>query len=131
MTETRGHKVGKIEVICYEISFSHNEKRQKNSSKVDFSQANKMDVYDITKKKYTMATTRVGRLLRDGKPYDKPAPMKKEIKELEDRSIWNVGDEVQKIHIEYHMTQTLLDWGIEPVRPMWPEKDKGTVDLET
>lgn len=72
VTETRGHKVGKIEVICYETSFSHIEKRPKSCSKVDFNQANKMDVYDITKKKYTLATTRVGRLLRDGKPYDKP-----------------------------------------------------------
>lgn len=72
-----------------------------------------------------MATTRVGRLLRDGKPYDKPSESKPE-----DRSMWTVGDEVQKIHVEYHMTLTLLDWGIEPVRPMWPQQDKGKVDLE-
>lgn len=122
--------MGKIEVICYEISFSHVEKRRKSSSKVDFSQANKDDVSDITKMKYAMATTRVGRLLRGGKPYDKPALVKEE-NELQDRSIWNIGDEVKKIHMEYHMTQTLLDWGIEPVRLMWPEKDMGTVDLES
>ena len=127
MAETRGHKVGKIEVVCFETSFSHVQKLPKKSKSIDFSQANKMDVFDITQKKYTMATTRVGRLLRDGKPYDKPV---KTEGGLEDRSIWNIGDEVQKIHVEYHMTQTLMDWGIQPVRPMWPEQDKGEVDLE-
>lgn len=129
-----------------------------------------MDVGDITKMKYTMATTRVGRLLKDGKvcdapevkkgnlgdanpvtvkkdnlggarpvtvkkeklrdakPYDRPAVVKKE--EQVERRVWRIGNEVQKICVEYHMTQTLEDWGIEPIRPHWPEQDQGKVRVD-
>lgn len=108
----------------------------KSSAKVDFCQANKMDVCDITKMEYTMATTRVGRLLKDGEPCDVPKVKKEKSKEAKpydrpvEKLVWKIGDEVQKIHVEYHMTQTLIDWGIEPVRPMWPEQDKGKIDVD-
>ncbi len=115
--------MGRIEVVCYETTFSHLEVTDRSSSKFPkFSQANKKDVLDITKKEYTMSTTRAGKLLKDSKPYDRPEDKKSKPKQ---RAMWNIGDEVKKIHVEYHMTQTLYDWGIEPVRPMWPEQDKG------
>lgn len=102
-----------------------------SSKKIDFTSANKKDVLDVTNKKYCMATTRKGRLLREGKPYDHSCKNeKKEDVKPHQRSIWHVGDEVKKIRVEYHMTQTLLDWGIEPVRPIWPEQDKGTIALD-
>lgn len=126
MDKNRSLKVGKIEVVCHETTFSHTEMRCSSSlSKVDFNQANKKDVLDVTRKEYCMATTRMGKLMRDGKPYDRPQ-VKKEAKPRQ-TSIWNIGDEVNKIGMEYHMTQTLIDWGIEPVRPIWPEMDKGSV----
>ena len=124
MSSARGLKIGKIEVICHETSFSHKEIRSRSSKVVNFSSANKKDVLDVTKRKHAMATTRVGKLIRDKKPYDPPSDKPRET------SIWSVGDEVKKIHVEYHMTQTLLDWGIQPVRPMWPEHDKGKVDVD-
>lgn len=132
MGDSRGNKVGKIEVICYETTFSHTEMRYgKSTSKTtDFKQATKEDVCNVTKKKYTMATTRAGRHMREGKPYDlkvkkeKATPLRPH-----EVSMWNIGDEVQKLHVEYHMTHTLYDWGIEPVRPMWPEKDMGAAEV--
>lgn len=83
-----------------------------------------MDVNDITQNKYTMATTRPGKVL------DYRSPVKKEKEKHELRSYWDIGDEVKKMCVEYHMTQTLIDLGIELVRPMWPEQNKGQVNLE-
>ena len=84
-----------------------------------------MDVYDITQKKYTMATTRPGKVL------DYRSTVKKEKDEHKLRSYWDKGDEVKKMCVEYHMTQTLIDIGIELVRPMWPEQNKGRINLDT
>lgn len=116
-------KVGKIEVISYETAFSHTEMHCSAKKKISFEQANKKDVLDVTEKKYCMTTTKVGKLMKRGKPYDRPEDQDTKPHQA---SIWNIGDEVKKIRLEYHMTQTLLDWGIQPVRPMWPEKDRGS-----
>ena len=111
-------KIGKIEVIRYETTYSHQEMRlaSSRSKKVDFTQANKKDVKEVTKNGYCMTTTRQGKLVRKEKPYSRPNPHTKE-----SVHIWNIGDELDKLHIEYHMTQTLLDWGIQPVRPNWSQ----------
>ena len=79
---------------------------------VNFTQANKKDVKDVTKNGYCMTTTRQGKLIREEKPYCRPGSEKMV-------SIWNIGDELDKLRLEYHMTQTLLDWGVQPVRPDW------------
>lgn len=117
MERKRSCKIGKIEVIRYETTFSHREMRPANSSskEIDYIQANKKDVSDVTHNKYCMTTTRQGKLLRQEKPYSRP----KSKNERESVNIWNIGDELDKLHIEYHMTQTLLDWGIHPVQPNW------------
>ena len=117
MERKRSCKIGKIEVIRYETSFSHREMRTANSSsrKVDFTQANKKDVVDVTRNEYCMTTTRQGKLIRKETPYSRP----KSINEKESVNIWNIGDELDKLRVEYHMTQTLLDWGIQPVQPHW------------
>lgn len=119
----RSCKIGKIEVVCCETTFSHKkvETPQKKTREVKFDQANKKDVLDVTKKEYCMATTKVGRLLKNGKPYDRPKDteqpnMPREV------NVWNIGDEVGKVSVEYHMTQTLLDWGIQRIIPDWPQK---------
>jgi hypothetical protein len=144
VAENREHKVGKIEVVFYE-AYSRVEKQPRHNHqalKVDFSQANKRDVSDVTKMKYAMATTRVGRLMKDGKvceepkvktetledkkerakPYDrtvvkKKKPQKEE--ELKERLVWRLGGVVKTMCVEYHMTQTLVDWGITPTRLQW------------
>ena len=112
----RSCKIGKIEVIRYETSFSHREMRTGGSSsrKIDFTQANKKDVTNVTRNEYCMTTTRQGKLIRKEKPYSRP-------NEKESVNIWNIGDELDKLRIEYHMTQTLLDWGIQPVQPKWSQ----------
>ena len=117
MERKRSCKIGKIEVIRYETTFSHCEMRASNSSsrRVDFTQANKKDVSDVTRNEYCMTTTRQGKVIRKEKPYSRP----KSKNEKESVNIWNIGDEIDKLRIEYHMTQTLLDWGIQPVRPNW------------
>lgn len=99
--------IGKIEVIRYETTFSHHEMRAPRE--VDFSQANKKDVKEVTRNEYCMTTTRQGKLIRKEKPYSR----------LRSRRIWNIGDRLDKLRIEYHMTQTLLDWGIQPLQPKW------------
>ena len=120
----RSCKIGKIEVIRYETVFSHKAMRPANScsKRVNFIQANKKDVSDVTSNKYCMTTTRQGKLIRKEKPYSRPKPKN----ELESVSFWNIGDEIDKLRIEYHMTQTLLDWGIQPVRPNWCKPGSAT-----
>lgn len=108
--------IGKIEVVRYETSFSHYFlMRSPTNKSVNFTQANKKDVAAVTRKEYCMATTRRGKLIRQEKPYSRS--------KLSPRSIWTIGDEIDKLHVEYHMTQTLLDWGIKPIRPGWPLKE--------
>ena len=87
------------------------------SKHVDFTQANKKDVKDVTNSQYCMTTTRQGKLLRQEKPYSRPTSKN----EKEMVSMWNIGDELDKLHVEYHMTQTLLDWGVTPIRPDWTQ----------
>lgn len=114
---TRSHRIGKIEVIRYETSFSHKEMRPvgSRSRQVDFTQANKKDVKDVTNNEYCMTTTRQGKLIRKEKPYSRPTAKH----EKESVNIWTIGDELDKLRVEYHMTQTLIDWGIQPVRAGW------------
>lgn len=130
-------KVGKIEVVRYEVTFTHNEMEYQGCSsgkekEFAFLQANKKDVDKVTNQKYTMTTTRKGRLLRDGKPYDPPekkSPKVPSPRRMVSVPVYDIGDKpLGKLHVEYHMTQTLLDWGIQLIRPEWPERDLGTVD---
>ena len=118
MKKERSCKIGKIEVVRYETSFSHREMRTANSSRrVNFTQANKKDVRDVTRNEYCMTTTRQGKLIREEKPYSRPKP----INEKESVNIWNIGDELDKLRIEYHMTETLRAWGIQLVQPKWSQ----------
>ena len=113
----RSCKIGKIEVIRYETTFSHREMRAASSSsrQVNFTQANKKDVKEVTRNGYCMTTTRQGKLIHKEKPYSRPNSKN----EKQSVNIWNIGDELDKLRIEYHMTQTLLDWQIQPIQPQW------------
>ena len=112
----RSLRVGKIEVVCYETSFSHKAMGYPADNEVDFVQANKKDVTNVTKSNYTMTTTRQGKLIRDGKPYDKGTRGNGAARVKCMQSYYTIGDEIGKVRLEYHMTQTLLDWGIKPER---------------
>ena len=46
-------------------------------NEVDFVQANKKDVTNVTKSQYTITTTCQGKLVRDGKSYDKVPVVRK------------------------------------------------------
>ncbi len=100
----RSCKIGKIEVIRYETTFSH--RKNWTARQIDFTQANKKDVKEVTRNQHCMTTTRKGKLIH---PYRRPRAY----------NVWHSGDELDKLRIEYHMTQTLLDWGIQPVQPKW------------
>lgn len=116
----RSLRVGKIEVIRHDVSYSHKAMGYPSDNEVDFVQANKKDVTNVTKSQYTMTTTRQGKLIRDRKPYDKaPGNSKGAARVQRMQTYYNIGDEAGKLHLEYHMTQTLLDWGIKPVRLWW------------
>ena len=137
----RESKVGKIEVVRRTASFSHYEVHPANdeSRECKFKQANKKDVGNVIKNTgstddqevHTMATTRRGRFIRDGKPYDRPEhAKKKKTPRMVKSEMWDVGEEVGRLVVEYHMTNTLWDWNIQPKRPDWPEVDLGTVVID-
>ena len=43
---------------------------------------------------------------------------------------FQVTEELGKLELEYHITNTLWEWKIEPKRPDWPELDLGTVVID-
>ena len=147
MKQERESKIGKIEVVRHTTSFSHCEFRvvSGKSHECKFKQANKKDVNNIIQSNnmqstagedelYTMATTRRGKYIHDGKPYDRPEHVKRkktgESPHMQKRWIWDKGEELGRLVVEYHMTNTLWDWKIEPKRPDWPEVDLGTVVID-
>lgn len=93
MDSTRKSKVGTIEVVRYGATFLGSE--YATPTTVDFDQANKKDAHGITGGKYTMSTTKKGRVLtsRSG--------------EAELRSIWSIGGELGRLSVEYHMGHSL------------------------
>ena len=107
----RSCHVGKVEVVRCDVTFSHEAMGCSPDDSVEFVQANKKDVTDITKTKYTMTTTRQGKVIRSKKPYDKHATKM--------MKYYHIGDDVGTLSLEYHMTHTLIDWKIVPVRPTW------------
>ena len=90
---TRKSKVGTIEVVRYGATFLRSEYTTPRS--VDFDQANKKDAHGITGGRYTMSTTKKGRLLTS----------KSGGAEL--RSIWSIGGELGRLSVEYHMGHSL------------------------
>ena len=93
MDSTRKSKVGTIEVVRYGATFLRSEYTTPTS--VDFDQANKKDAHGITGGRYTMSTTKKGRLLtsRSG--------------DAELRGIWSIGGELGRLSVEYHMGHSL------------------------
>ena len=136
MKKERENKIGKIKVVRRSASFSHYEFHPANDESRDckFKQANKKDVTNITKMDYTMATTKRGRFIRDGKPYDRPEKTKRGEASKEPHMVkrgrWDVGEKLGRLQVEYHMTHTLWEWNVTPRRPDWPTTDMGTIVLD-
>lgn len=128
----RENEIGKIEVVRRSASFSHYEFHPASDESRDckFKQANKKDVCNITKLNYTMATTRRGRYI----PYDRPEKTKRgkgaESPHLVKSGIWDVGEELGRLQVEYHMTHTLQEWNVKLRRPDWGNTDMGTIILD-
>lgn len=95
MDSTRKSKVGTIEVVRHGATFLRSEYTTPTPTSVDFDQANKKDAHGITGGRYTMSTTKKGRLLTS----------KSGGAEL--RSIWSIGGELGRLSVEYHMGHSL------------------------
>ncbi len=106
------NKVGCISVELCEAKYSHSEMRHKRSRSeqaLDYKQATKTDTCEVTKGKYTMATTKPGRCIEDnvfkGKRKHSDVPEKV--------TLWNTGAKLSKLDIKYHMRHTLVGMGID------------------
>ncbi len=111
--------IGKIEVSRHDAVHMDNP-RHAQIFTIDFTQANKKDVNNVTKQEYTMATTRQGKLIRNGKPYDRPSASRgTDSNPYPPLAYIQVYGEVSRLPLEYHMTHTLLDWGINLVQIDW------------
>ena len=65
---------------------------------------------DTTDELYAMATTRRGRFIQDSKPYDHPEhAKKKKTPRMVKSELWDVREEMGRLVVEYHMTNTLWD----------------------
>ena len=87
--------MGTIEVVRYGATFLRSEYTTPTPTSVDFDQANKKDAHSITGGRYTMSTTKKGRLLtsRSG--------------DAKLRSKWSIGGELGRLSVEYHMGHSL------------------------
>lgn len=89
-----------------EAKYSHAEMRNKRSQSeksLDYKQATKKDASEVTKGKYTMATTKPGRCIEDLRSGGKNEKV----------DIWSTGAELSILHVRYHMRHTLVGMGIE------------------
>lgn len=103
ISSKRESHIGTIEVVRYQSSYVKQEYRK--TSDTVFNQATKKDAYKVTAGKYTMSTTRKGKLIHQVKPYD-----------VQLKKLWRIGRECGKLTVQYRMGHTLQGMGIE-LRP--------------
>ena len=77
----------------------------RKTSDTVFNQATKKDALKVTAGKYTMSTTKKGKLIHQIKPYD-----------VQLKKLWRIGRECGKLTVQYRMGHTLKDMGIQ-LRP--------------
>ena len=104
-------------MIRYQASYVKQEYRR--TVDTVFNQATKKDAYKVTAGKYTMSTTKKGKLIHQIKPYD-----------VQLKKLWRIGRECGKLTVQYRMGHTLEDMGIQ-LRPTdWTKivsrKDNGS-----
>ena len=108
--------MGKIEVVQYTATF---EKKMytKHHGGASLNQANKKDAAGITKGVYIMSTSKEGRVVKRYEPYAH-------------RAIWKRGPEVGRQTVEYHMSHTLQDMGIQLKQMDWSLAPALTLKVE-
>ena len=72
---------------------------------ISFDQANKKDAINVTSGKYTMSTTKKGKYIRRGAPYD-----------VQLKKLWRISRECGRLTLLYRMGHTLEEMGVE-LRP--------------
>lgn len=77
----------------------------RKTSDTVFNQATKKDAHKVTAGKYTMSTTKKGKLIHQVKPYD-----------VQLKKLWRIGRECGKLTVRYRMGHTLEAMGIQ-LRP--------------
>lgn len=102
-TKRESH-IGTIEVVRCEASYVRQEYRPSHDTA--FSQASKRDAHRVTAGKYTMSTTKKGKLIHQVRPYD-----------VQLKKLWRIGQECGRLTVHYRMGHTLEEMGIE-LRPI-------------
>jgi hypothetical protein len=103
ISSKRESRIGSIEVIRCEASYVKQEYR--TTTDTVFNQATKKDAYRVTEGKYTMSTTKKGKLIHQVKPYD-----------VQLKKLWRIGRECGRLTVHYRMGHTLEGMGVE-LRP--------------
>ena len=103
ISSKRESRIGKIEVVRCEASYVKQEYRKITDTV--FNQATKKDAYKVTAGKYTMSTTKKGKLIHQVKPYD-----------VQLKKLWRIGRECGRLSVQYRMGHTLEAMGVE-LRP--------------
>ena len=112
----RATKAGTIEVVQHRTTNLGREWDYGNESR-SLVQLNKKDAAGITKGRYTLATTKEGRLVERYQPgYT---------------SIWDIGRKVKKQTKEYHMAHTLQDMGIQLRQMDWSQAPNTAVKVDS
>ena len=80
-------------------------------------QFNKKDAAGITKGKYTMATSKEGRIVKHFKPGNS--------------EVWSMGRELGRQAKEYHMTHTLQEMGIRLKQVDWSKAPNAAIKVDS
>lgn len=99
----RESRIGSIQVVRCEASYVKQEYRK--TTDTVFHQATKKDAYRVTAGKYTMSTTKKGKLIHQVKPYD-----------VQLKKLWRIGRECGRLTVHYRMGHTLEGMGVK-LRP--------------
>ena len=106
ISSKRESHIGTIEVVRCEASYVKQEYRKTHDT--IFNQATKKDAYKVTAGKYTMSTTKKGKLIHQLKPYD-----------VQLKKLWRIGRECGRLTMHYRMGHTLEAMGIQLIPTDW------------
>ena len=115
MEGERATKAGTIEVVQHRTTYRGVEWYEGVSRSLE--QFNKKDAEGITKGKYTMATSKEGRMVERCWPRN--------------TTIWDIGGKVRKQTKEYHMTHTLQDMGIQLKQMDWSQAPNAAIKVDS
>ena len=116
MEGERVTKAGTIEVVQNAATYLRREWNDRVKSR-SLEQFNKKDAADITKGRYTMATSKEGRIVKRHRPGNS--------------QIWRMGRQLGKQTKEYHMTHTLQEMGLHLSQVDWSQAPNATVKVDS